>query len=473
MSKRTRSFILILTALCMALCGCSLKKPGRSSADRDPSDPVISIWKEEVTLAMYRSLFDNYLPYMQYLGQDPLQDKNSLESYQDWIVDFLTDDLVTLDQAEQAGFKLSEEQERELASSVESDLKAVYDKLIKYAEQSFAEDPSVSVETYFESLVNSESEYYTGVAMSWEDYKNYFIEQARKDHICRAYRDLVCAEFEPSEEDIAGWYQSAHESDKANYADAPEKYKTDEENYEQYFGQREGIVPVTAVPAGYSRIMHIAVYPEGELSEEYSAKLRRMEELKKEYSDLAFEDAVNGTDANSARLKAILREYAELRSEADEEYKGFVAAAIRKINEAYGELLSGRPFAEVMLEYTEDERVLNCAAFAERGELISLDYKSEQDWSDTVKAEFAELSPGKYSEPFPDGDGYHIIFYVGDEPAGDVPMEKIYDDIKAVCSAGVQDAQWEELLNEWKKDPALKIDIDAIRSVGADRIGKE
>ena len=478
MGRRTRSVLCLLAALAITLCGCSLKKPGVTSAG-DPADAVISIGGESVSLAMYKALFDNYLPYMQYLGQDPLQDRASLESYQDWIVDFLTDDIVTLYQARQSGFTLTDMQEKELSASIETDLKEVYDKLIKYADQSFAEDPSVPVETYFEGLVNTESEYYTGVAMSWEDYKAYFAEQARKDLISSAFREYVCTEFEPTRDDIAEWYDSAYESDKANYLDSPEKYKTDEENYELYFGKKDGFYPITFVPSGYSRVMCITVFPDGTLSDEYMAKLARMEELKKEYSDLAFEDAVNGSDANSARLKAILREYADLKSAADEEYTDHVAGAIRKINEAYGELISGKAFADVMLDYTEDEHIIGgvngegCAAFIEKGELISLAYDCENDWSETVKSEFAKLLPGEYSKPFEDDGCYRIIYYFSDEPAGDVPIDSIYEDIKAVCLSGVQDSQWEALLEEWKNDPELKIDTDAIRQVGLDKLTKD
>ncbi|MCR5809234.1 MAG: hypothetical protein K6G56_06685 [Clostridiales bacterium] len=431
-----------------------------------------------MTLAEYKALFENYLPYMQYNGIDPLESRSSLDSFQDWLVDVLTDDLVTLYQAKQSGFTLTEEQESELETIINRDIEDISDKLTKYAEQDHGDDPSVSVETYFEGLVNSESEYYTGVAMSWADYQEYFRTKDRESYIVQAYRQKVCGEFEPTREDAAEWYENALENDRTIYTDSPESYKTDEENYELYFGKKDGVYPVTYVPSGYSRIMQIVVAPAGSLSDEYKAKTARLDELKAMYSELAFEDALNGSDEHSGEIEAILNEYRALKEAADEEYELYVSEAREKIEKAYSELLLGKPFNDVMLRYTEDERVTGgadgegCEAFRIKGELISLAYSGLDDWSDTVKEEFKKLEKGEFSRVFMDEDCFRIIFYAGDEKPGAVDMDDIYEEIKAVCLAEVQDSQWQELLKEWKKDAALTVDIETIRKVGEDSLKK-
>lgn len=459
---------LIAGTLCLALFGCSLSEKNTS----DPTTVVVSIGDEKADLAAFKALYDNYLPYMQYYGQDPLSSAAALESFQDWILDSLTNDLVTRYQAKEAGFKLTDEQEEELKKQTDEEIKTVYDRLMKYAEQSFADDPDTSVETYFDGLVNSESEYYTGVALGWEDYKAYYEEQARDAYIVKAYKEFVCREFEPTEADVRSWYESACAADKANYEDSPEKYRKDEELYETSFGVIEGAYPITYVPDGYSRMMHIIVTPEGELSDEYVQKLDRMEQLKAEYGELAFSDALSGQALHAQRLQAILDEYSGLKSETDTEFDSFVAGARNKIYMAYGELEEGKPFAEVMLKYTEDERVVGrdgtggCEAFREKGELISTVHNGPGDWSETIKSEFAKLVKGTYSKVFMDGGSYHIIYYASDEKAGVVGMDSIYDDIKSICLDGVQGSQWEALLEEWKNDPELKVNMDLVRSVG-------
>ena len=478
MNRKITAAACAIMAIGFALTACSGKKKN-SAESADPSKTIIRIGDQAVSFASYKALFDNYLPYMQYYGQDPLESESALTSYQDWLVDELTNDLVTVYQAKSAGFKLSDKQEKELKEQTETEINELYDRFMKFAEQSHDDDPSIPVETYFDSIVNEESEYYTGVAMSWEDYKSHYYSEAEKAYIVNAYKESVCREFVPSENDITNWYDAAYENDKANYIDSPEKYKNDEENFEMNFGAGESILPVTFVPEGYSRIMHIVVSPKGELSDEYKAKLKRMEEIKTEYSELAFEDALNGTNKNAGKLASLLSEYKLLKQATEGEYSQYVEEAYEKIRDAYKELASGKPFAEVMAEYTEDKRVVGdgtnegCETFRTKGELISLRYNGLGDWSEKIKEEFGKLSMGSYSGIFMDGGSYHIVYYASDERSGDVPLEEIHDYIKEVCMVGVRNSQWNDLLSEWKKDPELKIDYDTIRLVGAEEIGKE
>ena len=469
--KRKYAVISAFLIICLALSACSLGS-GRKQEDIDASEPVITVGEESVSYAMYRALFDSYLPYMQYAGQDPYESESNLASFREWLVDILSDDLITLYQAKQSGFELSAEQEEELERSTESEISELYNSFMKIAEQYYADDPSIPVTSYFESIVNEESEYYTGVAMSWEDYKENYRSEARHSAVVKAYREAVCAEFVPTEDDISDWYDSARVSDRENYTANPEKYKTDEENFERFFGKSDGIYPITYVPSGYSRIMDIVVTPKGELSSEYAKKLERMAAIKDEYADLMFEDAVSGSEENAARIEELLNEYRALKESTDTEYEEYISEARTKIDEALSELTSGASFRDVMLRYTEDTKVAGdgssegCAAFREKGELISLEYRSSDDWSDTVKAEFGKLEIGQYSEVFTDGESFRIIYYASDETAGDVELETIRADVAAVCAASVRDAQFEALLAEWKKDPALKVDYDLINTIG-------
>lgn len=476
--KKLSAALCLITAMIMLLSACSLKKPVKKDSEYDPTVTVMKLGEETVSLAVFRSLYDNYLPYMQHSGLDPLEDKTSLESFQDWLVDILSDDLVTRHQAKLSGFELTEEQENELNKEIESGTQSIYDELMKYAEQDYEDDPSIPLNVYFDSLVNNESEYHTGTAMGWEDYKAFYAQETRTAYTVVAYRDHVCSEFRPTEDYIRNWYDAAHENDKANYTDSPEKYKTDEENYE--LAEGDGLTfPVTFVPAGYSRIMHIIVSPQGELSDEHKEALARMEELRSEFSELAFEDALNGGNSHSAEIQKILDDYRELKEQTDEQYEQFVSEARSKIEAAFSELTAGRDFADVMLRYTEDAQITGdenkpgCEAFRTKGQLISLRYDCENDWSKAVKDEFAKLKPGEFSKPFMDDGSFHLICYASDEPSGDVALEDIYDQIEAVCTESVKDSQWEALLEEWKRDPELEIELEIIRTIGLKDLDKE
>lgn len=479
MKKLLRLCVCPILCLCLLLGGCSIDKKG-SQVVTDRSKSVIELGEEKVTYAEFRSVFDNYIPYMQYYGQDPLKDIDSLESFQDWVTDVLCDDLVTLHQAKLSGFTLSEEQESALQKDIEDGIKEIYDELMKYADQDFSNDPSVPLETYFENLVYTESEYHTGEALNWEDYKLVYEQNCRNSYLITAYRDHICEEFRPSSELIQSWYDSANESDKENYTEAPEKYKTDMEYFEQNFGvSEETVYPLTYAPSGYYRVKQIVCKPEGELPEEYKAMLERMETIKTEYSDLAFEDAVSGTQNNSEAMAALVNEYRGLVEETEEQYESFLASAKAKIYRAYNALEGGRAFDEVMPEFTEDELITGgssgegCAAFREKGRLISLRYQSEKDWSDNFKSEFRKLRKGEYSEPFIDDGCWCIIFYASDEPSGSIPLEEVYEYIEANTVDSVRDSEWEALLEEWKRDPELTIYEDLIRTVGLEDLEEE
>lgn len=470
MKKHSVRLIGLLTLAVMLFSACSLKEPEPPRSEIDRAASVISIGEESVSYAMFCALFDSYLPYMQYAGSDPYESEESMQSFIEWITDILTDDLVALHQAKAAGFDLDEAQLEAFETETEEEIASLQEKLMQLAQEEYAKDPSVPVEVYFEGIVNSESEYYTGVAMSWEDYKQHYREQSKNSAIVKAYKEKVCGEFEPDEDDILEWYESALIADRANYTVDPDRYRTDQERYERYFGLRDGVVPVTYVPSGYSRIMCIVVYPEGELSEEYKAKLDRMQKIKEEYCELAFEDAVNDSGRHKTRLDELLSEYLALKGSTDAEYAEYISAARSKIDAAYAEIASGADFKEVMLRYTEDPRItgedksINNEALVEKGELISLEHSAAEDWSDNVKAEFGKLTVGRWSEVFAEDGGFMMIYYASDEASGDVPVEAVYDDIRVVCSSAVRDEQWEQLLTEWKKDPALIIDTELIAS---------
>lgn len=475
MKRKLSAALASAVLLCAVLFGCSSKE----EHVKDLSEPVITIGEESASLAVFYALYDNYLPYMQMYGRDPTESEAALHAFQDWILDTLADDIVTRHQARMEGFELSQEQEKELAGNTEREIEDIRESLMKKAEQEHDEDPSVSVEMCFEGLVNSESEYYTGFSLGWEDYKNYYREHSRDAYIVEAYKEFVSSQFEPTEKDVMDWYEAANKSDRNKYAQSPEAYRDDEELYETSFGKSKDAVPVTFVPKGYCRMMHIIVTPQGELSEDYAKNIARMNELESEYGRLALLDGLKGSDENAARMAELLNEYTSLKAVTDEEFAAYSGSAKAKIESAYAELESGKPFAEVMLRYTEDERVVGsedsngCEAFRTKGELICLDIDSLHDWSPAVKSEFKSLSRGRYSEVFIDGGSFHLIYYASDEEPGDVPAERLYEDMKAVCAEKVRETQWEALLDEWKNDPELVINMELVRSVGMNELKRK
>lgn len=471
--------ILMLMGACMSGCvldGGNAEPTAVPAANIDPTLPVLTMGNHSISFAIYNALYDSYLPYMQYTGYDPLSSIDMLESFQDWIIDSLANDIVVLYEADVNGYVLNEEQETRLAEELEQELQDLYDEYYSLAEEDYETNSSVSVGEYFEKYINQVSEYYTGVSMSWAEYQEEYGAEKRRSFIIQEYKEYVTAEFTPTNSDVTSWYDTEYDSDKTNYTSTPGAYKVDQEYYEANYGLKDDAYPPTYVPTGYSRMMHIIVTPEGELSEEYATKLSRMEEIRTEYCELAFEDAVNVSDANAEAMAALMDEYFTLKAETDQEFAEYSQAALEKINQAYAALEAGQPFSDVMVEYTEDVAVVGsddvngCVAFQQKGQLISQEYSSTSDWSAGVKAEFGKLSIGDYSEVFIDGGSYHIIYYVGDETAGDVELQSIYNVISEIIADDVRDKQWQALIEEWKNDPNLVKDMELIRALGKDDV---
>ena len=130
-----------------------------------------------------------------------------------------------------------------------------------------------------------------------------------------------------------------------------------------------------------------------------------------------------------------------------------------------------------MLKYSENTDVVGkdgnggCEAFQTKGQIISLVYDCDKDWSPTVKEIFGMIEIGEYSNVFEDEDGsLHIIKYVSDINSGDVPLDDIRDEVTSFVKADSDEAAWNELMESWLADPEIKRNTDLIRSAGKDLI---
>ena len=70
-------------------------------------------------------------------------------------------------------------------------------------------------------------------------------------------------------------------------------------------------------------------------------------------------------------------------------------------------------------------------------------------------------------EPFAEEDGYHIIFYVGDETAGARPLADVYEAIRSQVLEGLMETEWQALLDAWKNDgDVVVINEEVYRPLG-------
>ena len=146
-----------------------------------------------------------------------------------------------------------------------------------------------------------------------------------------------------------------------------------------------------------------------------------------------------------------------------------LAAPLAKVQAAYEKLQAGEDFLSVMLEYSENGTFTTYPVFQEIGLLINPDLEESTYWSKEIREAFKGLSVGEYSEPFQDEGGYHILYYLSDEVAGERSYEELKDIIYAQLLEDARTEEWNKILEAWFADESVvKYYPENYRMVGAE-----
>lgn len=471
---KTAALMLALVFSFSALFSCA-KKPLESNAD-----VIASIGDQKVTLGLFKSAFTSYADYYAQMGTNPYASKTELERFQDMVFDAVVNDAVVLHHASKEGFVLSESDKAEVERSAAEELEQMRNQLMSQAEQMSAEDGSKSVQQCFDELVREMSEYYTGSAMNFDEYSAEYLKQSLDSALVSLYRDEFEKTIAVSDAELAEWYEKQLESDKKMYAEDPGKYMENSAEYQLYGEQYADISPPVFVPEGFGRVYDIVVYPSEELSEEYESIMQEMNSLSEQCSAMLFSDALSGTQAHAQEIDQLIAAYKQLEAQSTEMYEQYQASARKKIDDAYALLIDGESFVEVMKRYTEanyvgsDHGVIPQDVI-EKGELISTEYDcGSSDWSTTFKEVYSMTAKGEFSSVFSDEDGsLHILMRGDDEPSGSVEIDSVKDAIVRIIRREKSNSEWQSMIAKWREDPALHVDMEAVRKVGADKLSSE
>ncbi len=456
--KKTFALIFALI-MALSLVGCSSTPAAEGPADTevvvfDPDAAVATIGDEVVTFAEYEELFNTYAEYYVMMGYDMENDREAVESLQDFIVDTMVEEKVIAYQAKENGFgEVSAEKLAEIEATAAEELADMVAAVQEQAEAEAEEDSSVNIEERTAELFAMETEYYTGLSMTQEEMEQWIIDYYRDIAINDGFREAMLADVTVSDEKVKEWYDSAAAEDMEIYAENPEYYKDDKESEENY-----GDYPVVYAPEGYKRMLHILVIPEEDLPDEYYEKESSIELLRAEYGELAFTVNVEGGEGKD-RLAEIEKEYKQLKADMEKLMDAYYAPVMTKAKEAYAKLEAGESFEAVMEEYSIDIPVNS------KGRLISNQYISDYDWSNEVKAEFATLKIGEYSNVIRDDEGCHILYYLADEPGGYADYETIKEAIRQLLITEARDEEWLALVDAWKNDGSVVLNNDLIHSL--------
>lgn len=505
--KKWISVLLAAFMLLPLITACKL-----TDDELDLKAVVATVGGEKITLGEVKALFDSYVTYFSYYGYDVTSDSETLHQFQDDIVNKLVEDKLIVAKAKELGFdKLTAEQQAELDKRISDELAAMNDYYRSQAESEYASDNSIDIETRIQELILEEANSNMNKDdATYEEYTEFIREDMTNSYLSELLKADQLKDLAVSEEDLQKDYQTQVDADKTSFTEDPAAYLTVQEAYESL---GEGL-PAMYVPEGYHRVYDIFIKFEGTLPEEYNTNKTKMDTLRTEYQNLAFAEALAGDGENSARMDAILTEYAAAQTAADQakmdalkaEYQElafakaiagssenaarmgaimteyatleakneelfatYAAATKAKIDEIYSKLEAGGDFKELMLANTQNENFKTAdSIYAERGMLITNDYDTEDSWGDITKETFGTLEAGKYSAPYSDSDGYHIIFNVGSE----TPGVRVLDDtlrlhFEETAKATLEQTEWQALLDAWKADSDVTINTEVYRILGA------
>lgn len=460
MIKKTLSLILAFAMSIACICtfaGCDVQSGtgGTSDTTAAPLSPseepvaIATVGGENIYLHEFESAYNMYVEYYANYGYDITTDEATLVEFKESLLDRMIAEKAALIKAKQLGLDdFTEEQLQEIDDSIAAEYKSIEEYYRPLAKEQAGSDDEVAIQAKYEELVANESIEYTGVQMSYDEYLEYVKTSITESYLINLYKEeVVYKDLTVSDDSIQASYSEYLEADKKAYTENPASYKNDQESAELLES-----MPTAYTPEGYSRILSILVVPQVQKSEAYTTNESAMDKLESEYGSLAFEDAISGKNTNSARLKEIIAQYNELKAANDAENASTNEIYKARAEEAYAKLQGGAAFLDVMSEYTEDPDFDADSIFLEKGVLISTKYNAESDLSSEVKAAFKNLKKGEYSPVFEDEDGFHIIYYLADEPSGERSLDELKPFIEEELLTSLKTTEWDALVEAWTQD---------------------
>ena len=125
-----------------------------------------------------------------------------------------------------------------------------------------------------------------------------------------------------------------------------------------------------------------------------------------------------------------------------------LAAIEEQANEAIGKLNDGTTFDDLIAEYNPD------ADMPEEGYAVM---EGATDNPEAYVAAALELAAiGDYTALVGTDDGYYILEYYADEPAGPISYEKVREAIADEIRITLQDEAWDEVIDQWKSEATIQ-----------------
>jgi len=452
---RSKFFIPTAFILAFAVLFSACAKTGDSSdaAQEEPagSDIVARCGSHCVTWALYQMTFLTYEKYYEEMGFDVYASAERLSGFQESMVESLLQQCVVKEEAISQGYnRLSAQQEQELADRIKKNLDSLDDTYRAQAEKEAAADPAVDVEARIRELIADESYRCTGTKLSYDAYLAWIKTYLSEQYYTELLQQETVSGVTVGAADVQSYYKKTLASDQATYEKQPELYKQ--------AAEAGNTVPPLFAPAGYSKV-RICNYPVEGVSKDkqYLANKERLQTIAAQYNALSIAEA-RGKAVSAQEKQALRDNYTALESENQKILDSCSDSARQLSADAYQQLQNGTAFSDLK--------------GVEKVQLISLLYTSTSDFSAEIKTAFSHLKPGQYSEPFLDADGYHIIYYIEDEPAGARGFDTVQSLIAQSLLEQARSDAWQAQIKLWMQNDRIEKNDTLIHAMGKEKLSQ-
>lgn len=437
----TLLFVLILT-----LVGCekTVEVPTETVEITEITEetPVASIGSRHVTWAQYRMTFETYLQYYEEMGFDVYATEQRLQGFQTRTVEALLEPYVLAYQAELAGCNVLTDAENEaLQAQIDTQIAALGDA---YQEQLVAEkaaNPSLDEQKRLRELIAAESYYYTGISMDYDSYLAYIAEYYRDQYYVQKLREQIVCDISVTDAEVQAYYEDARNADREKFLADPAAY--------QYAAEQAEQIPPLFAPDGYQRLLVVSFAAQDiSTDENYAQVTQQLDAVIKQYGLIALQSAMQGTE-DTAALKALQETYLTLSNTKQMILDKANEAAHEEAEAVYKALEAGAEFSDL-----ENAKTRYFAP------------AYQEAWSEQLYEAILLLEPGTYSPVIQDETGCHIVFYVEQVTAGDVPFEEVEDIIRSELRTQAQEAAWQEQITRYMEAPEIVRNEALIQAMG-------
>ncbi len=225
------------------------------------------------------------------------------------------------------------------------------------------------------------------------------------------YREAVVKDVTVTDEAVQAHYQERLSQQKAEYTQYPEEFEYD---------HISGVTQLYS-PEGYRRVRNLLIPFDSDADADKAGEL--LEEIARKNPD---------TEAKAIQA---------LEAELEPLYKPMEARAA----EIQEKLKAGEKFTDLMDQYGADE-LMRAEPLRTQGYYLGED--SFLFSTEFVQGAMILEQPGQVSTTLRSGVGLHLAEYAGDVPAGETPLEQVYEAMKAETLELEQDAFYEQKVSE-------------------------